>query len=57
MSKSLGNVADPIEAMDNFGVDTVRFYLARVGGRWRDDVGKLGLCPFSLPSKLCIVDG
>ncbi|KAF8843388.1 hypothetical protein BDN67DRAFT_1028277 [Paxillus ammoniavirescens] len=38
MSKSLGNVADPIEAMDNFGVDTVRFYLARVGGRWRDDV-------------------
>ncbi|KAF9242666.1 tRNA synthetases class I (M)-domain-containing protein [Melanogaster broomeanus] len=38
MSKSLGNVADPIEAMDDFGVDTVRFYLARVGGRWRDDV-------------------
>ncbi|KAF8547451.1 hypothetical protein OG21DRAFT_1517356 [Imleria badia] len=38
MSKSLGNVADPMAAMDEFGVDTVRFYLARVGGRFRDDV-------------------
>ena len=40
MSKSLGNVADPMIAMDDFGVDPVRFYLARVGGRFRDDVGK-----------------
>lgn len=40
MSKSLGNVADPIAAMDEFGVDAVRFYLARVGGRFRDDVGE-----------------
>ena len=39
MSKSLGNVADPIEAMDIFGVDGVRYYMARVGGRFRDDVG------------------
>ncbi|KAH0831886.1 tRNA synthetases class I (M)-domain-containing protein [Lanmaoa asiatica] len=38
MSKSLGNVADPIAAMDDFGVDAVRFYLARIGGRFRDDV-------------------
>ncbi|KIJ62562.1 hypothetical protein HYDPIDRAFT_135631 [Hydnomerulius pinastri MD-312] len=38
MSKSIGNVADPIKAMDDYGVDTVRFYLARVGGRFRDDV-------------------
>ncbi|KAF8443120.1 tRNA synthetases class I (M)-domain-containing protein [Boletus edulis BED1] len=38
MSKSLGNVADPIAAMDGYGVDAVRFYLARVGGRFRDDV-------------------
>ncbi|KAH7912233.1 tRNA synthetases class I (M)-domain-containing protein [Hygrophoropsis aurantiaca] len=38
MSKSLGNVADPFDAMDRFGVDVVRFYLARVGGRFRDDV-------------------
>ncbi|KAF5369690.1 hypothetical protein D9615_010166 [Tricholomella constricta] len=37
MSKSVGNVADPFEAMDEFGVDVVRFYLARVGGRFRDD--------------------
>jgi len=40
MSKSLGNVADPMAAMDDFGVDAVRFYLARVGGRFRDDVGE-----------------
>ncbi|KAF4610605.1 hypothetical protein D9613_006483 [Agrocybe pediades] len=38
MSKSLGNVADPLEAMDKFGVDVVRFYMMRVGGRWRGDV-------------------
>ncbi|EIW74509.1 hypothetical protein CONPUDRAFT_159810 [Coniophora puteana RWD-64-598 SS2] len=38
MSKSVGNVVDPFEAMDIYGVDVVRFYLARVGGRFRDDV-------------------
>lgn len=38
MSKSLGNVTDPMQAMDDYGVDSVRFYLARVGGRFRDDV-------------------
>ncbi|KAF8959278.1 hypothetical protein BDZ97DRAFT_1667313 [Flammula alnicola] len=32
MSKSLGNVADPLEAMERWGVDVVRFYLLRVGG-------------------------
>jgi len=41
MSKSLGNVADPLEAMDKWGVDVVRFYLMRIGGKWADDVGKL----------------
>jgi methionyl-tRNA synthetase len=40
MSKSLGNVADPLEAIEKWGVDTVRFYLMRVGGRWKDDVGE-----------------
>jgi methionyl-tRNA synthetase len=40
MSKSIGNVADPIEAINEHGVDIVRWYLARVGGRWRTDVGK-----------------
>jgi methionyl-tRNA synthetase len=39
MSKSLGNVADPIEAMDTFGIDGVRYYMARVGGRFQNDVG------------------
>ncbi|KAK2465853.1 hypothetical protein APHAL10511_001494 [Amanita phalloides] len=38
MSKSLGNVVDPFEAIDEYGVDVVRYYLARVGGRFRDDV-------------------
>ncbi|THG93680.1 hypothetical protein EW026_g7624 [Hermanssonia centrifuga] len=38
MSKSVGNVADPIQAIDEFGIDLVRFYLARVGGRFKDDV-------------------
>ncbi|KDR70721.1 hypothetical protein GALMADRAFT_230009 [Galerina marginata CBS 339.88] len=38
MSKSLGNVADPLEAMERWGGDVVRFYLMRVGGRWRGDV-------------------
>uniref|UniRef100_A0A8H8CE42 Probable methionine--tRNA ligase, mitochondrial n=1 Tax=Psilocybe cubensis TaxID=181762 RepID=A0A8H8CE42_PSICU len=37
MSKSLGNVADPQEAMKKWGVDVVRFYMMRVGGRWRSD--------------------
>lgn len=40
MSKSLGNVTDPIQVMDDFGEDAVRFYLARVGGRWKDDIGR-----------------
>ncbi|KAI5829080.1 hypothetical protein K523DRAFT_242998 [Schizophyllum commune Tattone D] len=38
MSKSLGNVADPFDAMERHGVDCVRYYLARVGGKFRDDV-------------------
>lgn len=40
MSKSIGNVADPFKAMDELGVDLVRYYLARIGGRFKDDVGK-----------------
>lgn len=39
MSKSIGNVADPITAIDEFGIDVVRWYLARIGGYFRDDVG------------------
>ncbi|KAI0268086.1 tRNA synthetases class I (M)-domain-containing protein [Gloeopeniophorella convolvens] len=38
MSKSVGNVIDPFIAIDELGVDLVRYYLARVGGRFRDDV-------------------
>ena len=29
MSKSLGNVLDPFEAMDEYGVDALRYYLSR----------------------------
>lgn len=51
MSKSVGNVVDPFEAMGIYGVDVVRFYLARVGGRFRDDVG--ACFTFSLPIPHC----
>ncbi len=44
MSKSVGNVADPIKAIDDYGIDLVRYYLARVGGRFKDDVGTSN-CP------------
>ena len=49
MSKSIGNVADPFEAMESFGVDVVRYYLARVGGKFRDDIGANSFesCPLS----------
>lgn len=53
MSKSLGNVADPFAAMHTEGVDVVRFYLARVGGRWKDDVGQC-LLYYYLPSNVNI---
>jgi methionyl-tRNA synthetase len=38
-SKSIGNVVDPFDAMELWGVDVVRFYMVRVGGRFKDDVG------------------
>ena len=41
MSKSIGNVVDPFQAMENLGTDLVRYYLAQVGGRFKDDVGEL----------------
>ncbi|MDR0617814.1 MAG: valine--tRNA ligase [Endomicrobium sp.] len=36
MSKSLGNVVDPREIMDNYGTDTLRFALACAGAPGRD---------------------
>ena len=41
MSKSIGNVVDPIDAIDVYGIDVVRYYLAEVGGKFKDDVGEL----------------
>ncbi|KAH9002278.1 tRNA synthetases class I (M)-domain-containing protein [Lactarius hatsudake] len=38
MSKSIGNVVDPFQAIDELGADPVRYYLARIGGRFKDDV-------------------
>jgi methionyl-tRNA synthetase len=40
MSKSIGNVVDPFQAMEDLGTDLVRYYLARIGGRFKDDVGE-----------------
>lgn len=40
MSKSIGNVVDPIAAIDVYGIDIVRYYLAEIGGKFRDDVGE-----------------
>ncbi|TDL28964.1 hypothetical protein BD410DRAFT_811933 [Rickenella mellea] len=37
MSKSIGNVVDPFDEVKEYGADTVRYYLARVGGRFKDD--------------------
>ncbi|KAF8982617.1 methionyl-tRNA synthetase [Entomortierella lignicola] len=39
MSKSVGNVVDPFTAMQEFGTDTIRFYLMNDGGLV-DDAGK-----------------
>jgi methionyl-tRNA synthetase len=39
MSKSVGNVVDPFETMKTFGTDAARYFLARVGGRFKYDVG------------------
>jgi methionyl-tRNA synthetase len=41
MSKSVGNVVSPFDAMAQYGPDVVRFYLARVGGRFRHDIGTI----------------
>ncbi|KIK67088.1 hypothetical protein GYMLUDRAFT_257036 [Collybiopsis luxurians FD-317 M1] len=38
MSKSLGNTTDPFQAIEEFGIDSIRYYLAKVGGRFQDDV-------------------
>lgn len=39
MSKSVGNVVNPFETMGTYGTDAARYFLARVGGRFKYDVG------------------
>jgi methionyl-tRNA synthetase len=39
MSKSIGNVVNPFETMETYGADAARYFLARVGGRFRHDIG------------------
>ena len=57
MSKSIGNVVDPFQAMEVLDTDLVRYYLARVGGRFKDDVGesKYG-CVTTLPELITSPD-
>ena len=43
MSKSVGNVVNPFETMETYGVDAARYFLARVGGRFKYDVGMFAL--------------
>lgn len=38
MAKSVGNVVDPFKILETYGQDSVRWYLARVGGNFVDDV-------------------
>lgn len=45
MSKSTGNVADPVKAMEKAGVESVRAYLMGVGGDLRDDAGMYSSAP------------
>jgi len=40
MSKSIGNVVNPFQILETYGTDSVRWYLARVGGNFVDDVGE-----------------
>jgi len=47
MSKSLGNVVDPFQILETYGTDSVRWYLARVGGNFVDDVGESIVVGFS----------
>ena len=46
MSKSLGNVVDPFQILEIYGVESVRWYLARVGGNFVDDVGESTIIGF-----------
>ena len=53
MSQSVGDIADPIKAIDEFGLDLVRCYLARVGGRLKDNVGESTAHLPMRPRSLC----
>jgi hypothetical protein len=46
MSKSIGNVVDPFQILEKYGTDSVRWYLARVGGNFVDDVGEASINGF-----------
>ena len=39
MSKSIGNTTDPFQAMETYGVDQIRYFMAIIGGNFRADVG------------------
>ena len=39
MSKSVGNVVDPFSTMERYGPDAARYFLAKAGGRFKNNVG------------------
>ena len=50
MSKSVGNVVNPFETMETYGADAARYFLARAGGRFKNDVGaSLPIVHFGIP--------
>ena len=42
MSKSLGNIVDPHEIIDTFGLDTVRYFLIKEGQTPIKHFGRVG---------------
>jgi methionyl-tRNA synthetase len=54
MSKSIGNVVDPFQILDAYGTDSVRWYLARVGGNFVDDVGGSTITGFTYGLMMCV---
>lgn len=53
MSKSRGNVVDPVKMMDLVGVDAMRYYLMRIGGSLASDASKPALIIFLFDTFAC----
>jgi len=53
MSKSLGNVVDPITILDQYGVDAVRYFFLK-DGRLEDDSGENQTVFASVEFHVCV---